>query len=152
MITFQEEKFEDVYEEMEPLLLDHYKEVEVYQEHIDFNPDIEFYQMAQDTGRLHILTARDRGDLIGYTVTIVSRNPHCKDHVYAVNDVVYVDPAYRGGAVAPDMVSKLEEIMEEKGVSVMTFHMKTFKPFESLMYMMGFEDVERVYYKYIGKD
>lgn len=153
MIKYQEEGFGPaLYEELYPLLEKHYEEVAVFQEYIKLNPDQEFYQMAQDTGRLHILTVRDQGKLIGYTVTMVSKNPHYSDHVYAVNDVVYVDPEYRGGEVAPEMISKLEEIMEEKGVSVMTFHMKTFKPFQSLMYMMGFEDTERVYYKYIGQD
>lgn len=153
MITYQEEEFGPMlYEELHPLLEKHYEEVAVFQEHIKLNPDQEFYQMAQDTGRLHILTARDRGRLVGYTVTMVSRNPHYKDHIYAVNDVIYVDPEYRGGEVAPEMVLKLEEIMEKRDVSVMTFHMKTFKPFESLMDMMGFEDTERVYYKYIGQD
>lgn len=152
MITYQEEKFDDVIEEMKPLLEDHYVEVAMYQDKIELNPNWGIYQAMNDVGNVHIFTARDDerdGKLIGYCVTFMQNNPHYMDHEYAVNDVIYVDPEYRHTEVAPMMLSELEKIMKSQGVSVMTFHMKTHLPFETLMQSLGYDDAEKLYTKYI---
>ena len=149
MVRFEEEKFEYIIDEMKPLLEKHYDEIAMYKDQISLNPNYDLYKIMDDTGSLHILAARDGTVLVGYCVTFINYHPHYKDHVYAVNDVIYIDPGYRHTSVAPEMVSELERLMMEKGVSVMTFHMKTYKPFESLMEMMGFDKAEYMYSKYI---
>ena len=149
MVRFEEEKFEDIIDEMKPLLQEHYKEIAMYKDKISLNPNYELYQAMADAGTLHILAARHGTVLVGYCVTFVNKHPHYNDHLYAVNDVVYLDPAYRHSAVAPEMIAELERMMLEKGVSVMTFHMKTYQPFETLMDFMGFEKAEYLYSKYI---
>ena len=90
MVRFEEERYEDIIEEMKPLLADHHEEVDMYKDHIKLNPDYDLYQSMADAGALHILAARDGTVLVGYCVTFIQQNPHYKDHIYAVNDVVYL--------------------------------------------------------------
>lgn len=151
MIEYNEEKFEEVIEELKPLLNDHYEEIAIYQDKIDLNPNYEMYKALEDLGNLHVLTARDEGRLVGYCVTFIQSHPHYIDHLFAANDILYIMPDYRHTELAPNMLNVLEEIMKEKEVSVMTFHMKTYKPFETLMDFLAFDKTEHLYTKYIGE-
>lgn len=152
MITYQEEEYAEVIDELKPLLVDHYHEVAMYQDEIELNPNYVEYGALAGLGMLHILTARDEGKVVGYVVSILNHNLHYMDHLFCVNDVLYVDPEYRHTEVAPNMLSELEAIMREKGVSVMTYHMKVFKSFETLMDLLGFDHAEHLYMKYIKED
>jgi GNAT superfamily N-acetyltransferase len=146
---YQEERYQDVIEEMKPLLEEHYQEVAMYQEVVNFNPNYELYETMADQGIVDFFTCRKDGELIGYCVTFLQMNPHYQDHIYAVNDVIYVAPEHRHTEVAPEMITRLEDRMIEKGVSVMSFHMKIFKPFESLMDALAFDKAEYVFMKLI---
>lgn len=152
MITYQEEKLANILDELKPLLEDHYQEVAIYKDHIALNPAYDLYLAMEVAGSLHVFTARDTTaqELIGYCITFVHKSPHYQDHVYAVNDVIFVKEEYRHSEIAPNMLNQLELIMEQTGVSVMTFHMKTYKPFETLMDILGYDKIEYLYSKYIG--
>lgn len=149
-MQFQEERLDDVLEELEPLLQEHYKEVAMYQDKIELNPDYDLYRLMERQGTLHILTARDP-DLQGYCVTFINKHPHYKDHKYAVNDIIYVSPEHRHTDVAYEMLKELERLMLLEGVSVMTFHMKHYKSFQTLMSARHFDPAEYLYTKYIGE-
>lgn len=151
--TYQRELFNDVIEEMKPLLELHYEEVCFYKDKLDLNPDYHLYEVLESVGALHLFTARtEEGELVGYIATLIQKNLHYSDHIYAVNDVIYVDEKHRHTEVASTMISKLEEELKTFGVSVMTFHMKTFKTFETLMKSLGFEKQEFMYGKFIKED
>lgn len=155
MYTYQTERYTDVIEELKPMLEDHYEEVALYKDKIKLNPNYDLYEQMDQMGAIHIYTARDteaNNALIGYVVTFVQLHPHYSDTVYAVNDVVYVADAYRHTEVAPEMIIRLEHEMLDRGASVMTFHMKTYKPFKTLMDSLGFDEVEYMYSKYIKED
>lgn len=149
MITYQEEKYGDVIEELKPLFEAHYTEIALYQDKIALNPDYDTYDRLGDS--LVIYTARDGEELIGYTIFFVKAHLHYKDHLYAMNDILYLDRKHRGGEVALELTSFSEAMLEDMGVSVVIMHMKSYAPFETLMQVQGFEKVEYLYSKYIGK-
>ena len=146
--TYQEEQYIDVIEELKPLLAEHYKEVAVYQETIELNPNYHVYELMAAQGSLHMFTTRtvDK-ELIGYSVSFLNQHPHYSDHTYAVNDILYVHPDHRHTEAAPRMLTELEAVMREKGISVMTFHMKTYKPFETLMDALEYDKIEYLFSK-----
>ena len=152
MITYQEESYSEIIEELKPLLELHYKEIAMYQDNIDLNPNYGIYEIMYETGQVHFYTARDNKELVGYAITFMQQHPHYMDHVFAVNDIVYVKEEHRHTDVAPTMLTKLEQIMKDDGVSVMTFHMKSFKPFETLMDYLEFDKAEFLFTKYIKDD
>lgn len=150
MIEFQEEQLIDCLEEMKPLLEAHWLEVAKYQDKIAFSPDYDRYFLLENQGMLHIATARDDGKLVGYYISIVAPSLHYSQDLFAVNDVLFLDPEYRSKDTGYQMFKFAEKCLKVLGVSVMTIHMKTDLPFDSLCEARGFENIERLYSKYIG--
>jgi hypothetical protein len=82
-------------EEMRPLWISHYAEThdEMYGQ---LNPDLGFYERASPIMR--IFTARDdAGELQGYQVFFVMNDPHSRDSVQAVQDILYLCRSAREG-------------------------------------------------------
>lgn len=150
MIGYNVETVDQCIEELKPLLEAHYEEIAMYKDKIKLNPDYNTYYQLEAHGNLHIVTVRDEGVLIGYYISYIHPNPHYRDHLFAVNDVLFVHPDYRGGTTAYRMIRYAQEKLKELGVSVMMLHMKVAFPFESLCEALGMDKAEYVYSKYLG--
>jgi len=145
------EKLKDCLEEMKPYLRKHYEEVFLYKEKIELNPDYDSYYKYEEEGLLNTVIAREDGKLVGYFLSFIFKNPHYKDHYYAANDIIYVDPLIRNTGIAYKMIEFAEKELKAKGVSVMSINMKVAMPFEGLCKEAGMDKAEYVYSKYIGK-
>ena len=150
MYIITQEPLKDCIEEMKPLLAKHYEEVAFRKDKIAFNPDYDKYLSLDDLGLIHLVSVRKEGVLVGYYLSFLTFNPHYQDHLYAANDVLYVDEAHRGGTVAYRMFKYAEKSLKEYGVSVMSVHMKLKVPFDRLCLARDMEAVETIYMKYIG--
>ena len=150
-VEYNVEKSVDCLEEIKPLLESHYKEVAMYQDKIDLNPDYDKYQTLCDSDLLHIVTARDEDVLVGYFISILVPHLHYKDHMYALNDIVFIAAEYRNAKFGLSLFKYAEEALKDKGVSVMIIHMKTSLPFDSLCEGLGYDYAERSYSKFIGE-
>ena len=95
MPNFQQEFLTSVVEDAKELLERHWEEIAVNKDKIKLNPHWEAYVDLEDSGQLRIFTARENGKLIGYFVVIVGVNLHYKDHVFAVNDILYLHPSWQ---------------------------------------------------------
>lgn len=150
MIEYKVETIKDCLEEMKPLLLLHYKEVAMYQDKIELDPDYDKYLSYEDLGMIHLVTVREDGELVGYHLSTLINNLHYKQDKYAVNDILYIKESLRNSKVGLEMFKYAEETLKEEGVSVMTVHMKTALPFDSLCEGLDYDYAERIYTKYIG--
>lgn len=150
MIEFKKEFISEVRDEIEPMLEQHYLEVAMYQDHIKLNPDWQGYENMEDMDLMYIFTMRDDEKLVGYSVFFITPHLHYQDHEYAVNDIVYIDPEYRGTEHTPNFFMYCQDEMKDNGASVITYHMKVFKPFHTLMEILGYDHAEHLYMKYIG--
>ncbi len=150
MISFQVEKIEDIKDEIAPLLEEHWKEVAWYQDKIELKPDMEKYISLDESEKVIAFTMRDDGELVGYNVFFVNEHMHYREHLYAVNDVIFIKPEYRHRELSATLIKIAEAYLKVKGVSVVTMHMKPNKPFHSLMKNCGYKQQEFVYSKYIG--
>lgn len=151
MIVIEKETIENALEEMKPLLEAHYLEVHAFPDKIAFNPDYEKYLSLEKVGMTHLTTVRDDGVLVGYCLACLVPNMHYKDHVYAMNDVIYVDPKYRHSWIPGKLLEYAEAEYKRLGASVMTIHMKIKIPFDALCKSVGLDKVENIYMKYIGE-
>jgi GNAT superfamily N-acetyltransferase len=147
--NYQLEKFEDVIEEMKPLLKDHWEEIAINQDKIKLNPNIDAYQSLQDGGLLRIYTARDNGTLFGYFAVVVSPNLHYQDHVFAECDVIFISKEYRNKHIGSEFISFVESSLTKEGVSVFCINTKVHKAFDGLLSFLGYDLIERKYGKYI---
>ena len=81
-----------------------------------FDPRREVYDAQEAAGMLRLFTARDGGGkLNGYAAFTVVRHPHL-DCLMAVQDTIYVIPAYRGFTAAKFMLWTDAELEKEWGI------------------------------------
>ena len=151
MMKIQLEAMTNVKKDIEPLLEEHWELVALNQGKIKLNPDYEEYARLDAAGVLKCFTARKDGALVGYFILMVSKSIHYSDHLFAVNDVIFVKPDSRAGATGYKLIKYAEEYCKEIGVSVLTLNTKVHIPFDKLMVHMGFDLIERVYSKFLGK-
>jgi len=151
-VIYQRECLVSVKQEMKPLLEKHWSETEPNQDTIKLDPDWKEYATLDSCGILHIFTARNEGELVGYCVVMVSRSIHHKGHIFASTDVVYIKPEYRKSSAGSELIEFAEGYCKSSGSSLMTINMKTEFPFDKLLLRLGFDLIERVYHKcFLGK-
>ena len=149
--TFQRESIASVREEGEVLLQAHWEEIALNKSKIKLNPDWDAYGMLEEYGRLGLYTARKEGKLVGYFVVIAEKSIHYKDHIFAANDIIYLDPEHRKGFLGLKLIRFVEEELKSMGVSVLTINTKVHRPFDVVMKRLGFSLTERTYSKYLGE-
>ena len=143
------ETLSECLEEMKPLLVKHWEEIALHRDKIELSPNYERYYEAEALGLIHIVTARNEGRLVGYFISFIAPHMHYQEHSFAVNDILFIAPEYRGSGVGADMFSYAEAELKALGVSVVMIAMKTHSPFDELCKGLGYSNVERVYSKYI---
>ena len=149
--TYQQEFISDVDAEIRPLLETHWQEIALNKDRVKLNPNWDAYYDLEAVGKMKVFTARKSGELIGYFVVVVDRHIHYKDHLFATNDILYLSPEYRKGFTGIKLIKFAEKCLKEDGVSVLIINTKVHKPFDKLMEFLKFNNIERVYSKYIGK-
>lgn len=150
-VNYQQEFLVQVENDIRPLLEEHWQEIALNRDKIKLNPDWEMYHYLESKDLLKIFTAREGDKLVGYFVVVTSYNLHYKDHIFAVNDVIYLHPDYRKGRTGIKLIQFAEKCLQQDGVSVLTINTKVHRPFDVVMKFLGFGLIERVYSKYIGK-
>ena len=152
MITFAEETHETAIQDIMDIAEEHYLETEPLADRISLNPDLDLYAQGNESGVIRFYTAREEGDLIGYCIMLVHPKPHTKDALYAVMDMIYVDPEYRHTELAPDLLTFTMNEVRDLGAEVMTIAMRNHLKFEKLAEGLGFYKSEISYTKYIKEE
>lgn len=147
-ITVQRQVIADILEEAKPLLATHWREIAQYQD-IPLNPDWEFYRTSS---ALRCFTVRAAGQLAGYAVFGVGQNKHYMSSLQAVQDLIYVNPADRGG-IGRQLVRTSEQELKAEGVQVVYQHQKLAHPaLGELLRSEGYEAIEVIWAKRLDKE
>jgi GNAT superfamily N-acetyltransferase len=150
-MKFAEESYEEIITDILPLLGGHHAEVEWGQDYIPLIPDLETYRLAWHSQSLAMYTIRNEDEqLVGYNTFWLYDHPHHKGTVFAVNDMLYILPAYRHTGYSQGFLYWCENALKERGVKVITYAMKKDHRFEDLMGSLGYEHTECVYSRYVG--
>ena len=115
-VTIQEERFSDVIEEAQPLLVRHWEETGRDKDIIPLSPNYARYAEAESKGMLCVLTARNEGILVGYFCFIVCLHLHHSTILWAVSDTMWVDPAHRSLALWNELNDASERALLGRGV------------------------------------
>ena len=97
MITFQEELFCRIEEELLPLQEEHWLERSEIANDTKLSINTSMFKDIELLGSLHIVTARDEKKLIGYFVSVISPHPYCTDKIMAENNAIFLRKEYRKG-------------------------------------------------------
>lgn len=149
-LEFKREKLRDILGEMQPLFEGHWKELAHFQQKIRLDPDVSRYIASELDGKLHLLTARADGKLVGYYLSMLDRHPHYKNDLMCVSDMFYIEPEYRLGSVGIEMFDALEREMRRLGVKVMMTVLKPSNDISPMLERLGWFEAGYIYSKYIG--
>ena len=116
MITFQEEKFADVWPEFEPLARAHWEETMAPITDAEFRPDVKRYIQFNESGFYRLYTARKDGVLVGDMGIYVTISMHTQK-VVAQEDSWYMKPEVRSGRVAKRFVEFVEKELVKLGAT-----------------------------------
>lgn len=144
MITIQNESGMTLHDEILPLIQAHWHEIGAYGEDVPLDPDWQNYAVLEVSGLLHVATARVDGKLVGYCVTLVAPHLHYKSTVFAINDLIYVLPEYRGRAGLKLVLHVLREMRQRKAHSYL-FHVKPKYDLLPLMKYLKATKLEELY-------
>jgi GNAT superfamily N-acetyltransferase len=148
VIRYQQESLSTCKDDAIPLLEKHWEEVALNKDKIKLNPDWDAYADLEDAGMLKIFTARNsENKLVGYFVVFVKAHIHYKDHMFAYNDILFVDQDYRKGFTSPRLMKFAEKCLKADGVDVLVVNTKRHKPFDSLLIWLGYRHIENLYSK-----
>ena len=147
MIVFSRESLTDaLWSEAMPLLAKHWAEIAHYPD-IPLEPDVALYQAIEANGALRVFTARRDEALVGYALFFVRPNGHYKSSLQASQDVLYIDPAIRGGSAVPRFLLFCDAELKADGVQVACHHLKVAHNHERLMRSLGYEPVDIIWTK-----
>lgn len=144
MLIYQVESYNQVKDDIKDLLKLHYDEVALDQEHIPLDPDWERYETLYNRGGLFIVTARDAGKLVGYSVFFIVKHLHYNSTLVASNDVLYLRPEYRQGMAGIRLIKVSEEELKKIDVMKVVWHIKYHKDFRNILYRMGYKDEDAI--------
>lgn len=146
-MKFAHENLSNVKDEILPLLDEHWEEIALNKDVIKLNPDWEAYAAYDSINALRVYTARDNGALVGYFVLLVNRSLHYKDHLFAVNDIIFLKKEVRLGMTGVKLIKYAVKCLEEEGVSKIMINTKIHQPFDAVLERLNFKCIERVYSK-----
>ena len=141
------ETLDSVLEELKPIFEDHYKEIAVYTDKIDLDPDYGKYRELEKLGVLHLVVMRKAEEIIGYCVLFKQPHLHYQKDVWVSMDILYLKPEFRKAGYGSLLVDFVEGVGELVGASVVLFSTKVKQPFDGLMEAKGYDLIERVYTK-----
>lgn len=144
-VTYQLEAYTSIKNEIRPLLAEHWQEIALNKEHIKLNPDWKEYARLDSVGGLRCYTARKDGHLIGYFVVIIRKSLHYSDHLFAMNDIIFLTKAGRKGTTGYKLLKFATEEVAKEGVSLMIVNTKTHQPFDTLLERLGYNHTENLY-------
>lgn len=150
MITFQVERWASYYPECEWLWKLQYAEVGPDREKVALKMDIPSYEDLDSRGQLFILTARERGSIIGYYLAIVRTHLHYADLLCAFEDIYFVAPANRKGLIGFKLLKEAEKRLKARGVKKVFVMTKKSKNVSRLFERLGYTVQDIGLVKWIG--
>jgi len=142
MITYQEENWTDVVDEIHILAVDHWKEICAFdREKVVLKPNLVLYEAINKEKLLHVVTVRDSKELIGYYVSIITPHLHYSNTLVADNDIVFLKKEYRKGMTGYKLIKFAVEILKDK-VQVIMLGMKVEHAFVNVMERLNFKLTE----------
>ena len=140
--SFAVEHFDDVINEAEPLLAEHWREIAVHQD-VPLKPSYVFYRKMDKMGALKIFTARRGGRLIGYAVFVVRPRHGHYEYVWAINDIVWIKPEHRRLGVGAALLAFWEAELARLGVEFVNVSSKVAHPaLHALLEKCGYSTIE----------
>jgi GNAT superfamily N-acetyltransferase len=145
MLSFQRERIQDCWQDIEPLVAGHWDEVTDHEWPVDV--DWPMFFKLEDTGIVRLMTARDGERVVGYVLFILAPALHYRSKLLAHDDAFYLHPEYRKGGAGFALFRAAEDMLREDHVDRIICHEKLKVPLEAFFTRLGFHAAERNWFK-----
>jgi GNAT superfamily N-acetyltransferase len=150
MITFEVESFTDRLPELKPILPLHYEELALDKDKVPLSPQYHIYEAREALGELIFVTAREKGELIGYFIGFIAPGLHYSTCLTCIMDIFYIHPEHRGSDFGFKLFDFVEKELLRRGVDRWFVGSKCHLDASWLFERLGFERTEVTYSKYMG--
>jgi len=150
MITFEIESFTDNLPELKTILPLHYEELALDKDKVPLSPQYDIYEAREALGELIFITAREKGELIGYFIGFISPGLHYSTCLTCTMDIFYIHPEHRGSDFGFKLFDFVEKELKRRGVDRWFVGSKCHLDASWLFERLGFDRVEVTYSKYMG--
>lgn len=146
--TLQVEPCADLIEtEFWPLLEAHREELTTHKDLMQLAPLAERYREAERSGVMFVVTARDEGELVGYSVNFIGPHLHYSNLRYVHNDVLYLARSHRRGRLGVRLLAATERAALSRGAKLVVWHAKPGTALDALLPRMGYRVQDTLYSK-----
>jgi len=152
MVTYQEESWTQIEEELKELFPEHWEETEVDKYEIELNPDYELYQTLDKLNKIQVITVRENKKLIGYHISLLSFNMHSKKSFTAFTDSFFIKKEFRKGQIGIKLFQYMEKKLKEKNVQKIYVGTKFTLDLSRLFEYLNYKPVEKIYSKLLIKE
>lgn len=142
---FAVEDYLDVLPELMEIYPEHWAEIALDKEAIKLDPDYPAYERMARAGILHVVTARVRGALVGYHLSMIHPHLHYRQSMTAFTDIFYLRKPYRAGMTGYKMLKFFRDSVRERGVQKVYMGTKLALDLGPLLARLGFKPIERLY-------
>ncbi len=150
MITFEIESFTDNLPELKVIFPLHYEELALDKDKVPLSPQYDIYEAREALGELIFITAREKGELIGYFIGFISPGLHYSTCLTCTMDIFYIHPEHRGSNFGFKLFDFVEKELKRRGVDRWYVGSKCHLDASWLFERLGFDRVEVTYSKYMG--
>ena len=148
MLTFQREKWADCVDEMRTLWPDHWSELALNKGEIALECDEDKYAQADTMGCLCVVTARLRGELVGYYYGMLMNHLHYKSAgLMCYTDVYFLKPELRRSTNGLRFLRAVMKVLKEIGVVKLYISTKAHHDHGQIFDAIGMTLSDRVFTK-----
>lgn len=151
-ITIQAEPWERAKAEIMAYWWQHWNEIALDKETVKLDPDVRLYDDHAAAGRLHVVTVRKSGELVGYHLTLISPHLHYKSTLCGFVDIYWLRPDCRAGLTGLNLFREVENSLTKRGVRKVYSGTKKHLDAGILFERLGWTEAERLYTKTLLKD
>lgn len=147
LMTVLVEPWADCRDEIMVYWPQHWAEVALDRDRVPLDPDVAAYDEHADLGRLHVVTVRQRGELVGYHISLVTPHLHYKSSLCAFVDIYWLRPDCRQGLTGLNLFKEVERSLAARGVKKVYSGTKRHLDAGILFERLGWTETERLFSK-----
>lgn len=114
--SYQVESFEKCKADFEPFVMQHWNELGLSKEDVPIDFDWNRFFEQDRKGKLHTVTVRKDGQLVGYHISFLGSHPHYKSTMHAMVDLYFLEPSLRKGRTGMKLFKFAEQELKKLGV------------------------------------
>lgn len=109
---------------LDDMLALHWEEIEDHKDVSPFDPNWPAYVNLERLGQLKVGALRRGGEMIGYNIFFLYPPLHHRSTVWAISDVLYLDPEHRRGWAGVKLIKEAEAGLKAMGARVILYGVK----------------------------